>query len=121
MSMVLGLVVVAVIGWMGLIVLRRSTEVADDEDAERRLEDAARYATERQGGGPDRPLCVESAAEIEPRMEREPCLWCNGSVHVEAHEVEEHEGVLLRRVAGKCGGCGRSLVTWFHLRSALPN
>jgi hypothetical protein len=28
---------------------------------------------------------------------------------------------LLRRVTGKCSGCGRELVTWFHVQAVLPN
>ena len=118
MGVVLGLAVIAVVGWIAIAVYRHA-RTADDVD--RRAHDLARLLAERPGGAPERALRVESAAEIEPRAEREPCPWCAGNLHVDTHEVEEHDPELLRRVTCKCGSCGRSLTTWFHVHGVLPN
>ena len=123
--MVLGLAVVGIVGWIALVVVKRSRDVAADErreqDESRRIRAVARRVDARPGGAADRPLCVASPAEIEPRVERDPCPWCGGSAHVEAHEVEERGADLLRRVTTKCGSCSQRLVTWFRVESVLPN
>jgi hypothetical protein len=121
----LGVAVVAVVGWIVMVVLQRSrseSEVEQIADRDvRRAQEIARLVGDRPGGAPDRPLRVGSPAEIEPRVEREPCLWCAGTIRVDTHEVEEHDDRLLRRVVGRCSACGRELVTWFHVQAVLPN
>jgi hypothetical protein len=128
-GVVLGLAVIAVVGWI-VIAVYRQARTADDAD--QRAHDLAQLLADRPGGAPERALRVESAAEIEPRAEREPCPWCAGNLrepcpwcagnlHVDTHEVEEHDPDLLRRVKTKCGSCGRTLTTWFHVHATLPN
>jgi hypothetical protein len=117
-SVVLGLAVVAAVGFIALVVIRRARDVAGEQQ---HRQDIAQLLADRPGGAPDRPLRVASAAEIEPRAQREPCPWCAGNLHVAAHEVQEHQPELLRRVTSKCGTCGRTLVTWFHVDTPLVN
>jgi hypothetical protein len=124
-SVLLGIAVAAVVTWIAMVVLGRSREAARVERIEegdrQRVESLARLIGERPGGAADRPLRVESPAEIEPRVEREPCPWCAGTVRVDGHEATEHDDRLLRRIIAKCTGCGRDVVTWFHVRAVLPN
>jgi hypothetical protein len=124
-SVLLGIAVVAAVGWIAMLLVRQSQDASRAErlaDGEQRRGEAiARLVGDRPGGAPDRPLRVGSPAEIEPRVEREPCPWCAGTIRVDAHEVEEHDDRLLRRVVGRCTACGRELVTWFHVQAVLPN
>lgn len=118
MGVVLGLAVVAALGWIALIVGRRV--VADDR--RRAAADALASAERvRAGGAAERPVEVESPAQIEPRVEREPCLRCGGRMHVDAHEVDDRGPELLRRVVAVCGGCGARGTTWFRVRVPLTH
>jgi hypothetical protein len=108
----LGLVVVAVVGWLTLLVSRRVFAVEGEQ-----LRAAALTAQRaREGADPDTPIEVESPAQIEPRVEREPCLRCGGKVHVDAHEIGLRDQERLSRVLGKCGGCGAMSTTWVRVK-----
>lgn len=116
--MLLGLAVVGVVGWLVWFWLSRARRVAiAGAQAQQKIE-ADRM---RAGALPSSAIVVTSAATIEPRVEREPCPYCGGAVHVDQHEVEEHGSERLRRVDGRCGSCSRITTTWFHVRTELPN
>ncbi len=118
MGALLGFAVVASVGWLAWLWLPRARRVAlASQQASRHIEaDRA-----RAGALPTSAIEVQSAAAIEPRAEREPCPWCGGALHVDAHEVEEHGATRLRRVDAKCGSCSKVTTTWFRLRVMLPN
>lgn len=115
---VLALAVVAAIGWLIVIVGRE----VDRRGAPPRLAaEVRRLDAAREGGAPERAIVVTSAATIEPRVEREPCPRCGGSMHVDTHEVDVEGGELLRRVLARCGQCGEHTTTWFVLQSPQPD
>jgi hypothetical protein len=109
----LGLAVVGIAIWLTSMVGRRVFAVEGEQRREAALAQAERT---REGADPEAPIVVDSPAQIEPRVEREPCLRCGGNVHVDAHEVEQHGDERLRRVLGKCGSCGAATTTWFRVR-----
>ncbi|HET6583012.1 MAG TPA: hypothetical protein VFG69_06190 [Nannocystaceae bacterium] len=111
----LGLAVLAAVGWLILIVGRE----VDRRGAPARLAaELRRLDAAREGGTPERAIVVVSPAQIEPRVEREPCPRCGGSMHVETHEVDTEGGALLRRVLARCGQCGEHTTTWFSVAPA---
>ncbi len=118
MDLVLGLAVFAIVGWLLWFWLSRARRVAiAGEEAKEKIEaDRARV-----GALPSDAITVASAATIEPRVEREPCPYCGGALHVDQHEVEEHGERRLRRVDARCGSCSEVSTTWFHVRMARPN
>ena len=118
MSFVLGVAVVAVVGWILWIWLLRARRVsaATKEAKARVAEDRA-----RRGALPTEAIVVTSAAAIEPQAEREPCPWCGGALHVDQHEVEEHGGDRVRRVDARCGTCSRITTSWFRVHTVLAN
>jgi hypothetical protein len=117
-EVVLGLAVAAAVGWLIAIVGR---EVAR-RGAPARLEaEVRRLDAAREGGAPERAIAVVSVAQIEPRVEREPCPRCGGSMHVDVHDVDATTGELLRRVLARCGQCGQRATTWFALQPAEPD
>lgn len=109
-GIVLGLAVLAAVGWIGIVVGREVARRGAPARLEARIRslDAA-----REGGAPERPIEVASPASIEPRAERAPCPRCDGNLHVETHEVDGPE--LLRRVVTRCGQCGQRVTTWFRV------
>lgn len=118
MNVVLGLAVIAAVVWIATIVGRRALQVDRARDAADALANADRS---REGARRERAIFVDSPAQIEPRVEREPCVRCAGRVHVDAHEVASDGDEVLRRVVGICGGCGARSITWFRVRSTLTN
>ncbi|MEM6294503.1 MAG: hypothetical protein AAGA54_24735 [Myxococcota bacterium] len=111
--------VVAAVGWIGWLWLSRARKVAL---AMAPAEKALAAEKGRRGRTPATAVAVDSAAVIEPQVEREPCPWCGGALHVHEHETESHGERRLRRVDGRCGSCSRITTTWFHVRRpSLPN
>lgn len=118
MSIVLGLAVIAAVVWIVMIVGRRTLQVDRERAAADALVNAERS---REGAQRERAIEVDSPAQIEPRVEREPCVRCGGRVHVDAHEAAADGDEVLRRVLAICGGCGARSTTWFRVRSTLVN
>jgi hypothetical protein len=115
-NVVLGLAVVAALVWIAVIVGRRVSQI----DRIRAASDGlAQAELLREGAVRERAIEVDSPAQIEPRVEREPCLRCGGRIHVEAHEIETIGELVLRRVRAACGGCGARSITWFRVRSSV--
>jgi hypothetical protein len=110
MEIVLGLAVLAAVGWIGLVIAREVARRGAPARLEAKIE---RLAATREGGAPERAIEVRSPAQIEPRSERQPCPRCGGSMHVETHEVDGPD--LLRRVLARCGQCGERVTTWFRV------
>ncbi len=118
MGIVLWLAVFASAGWVVWLWLSRARRVAvAGREAARHIE----QERARPGALPSASIEVESAATIEPIVERAPCVACGGAMHVDQHEVEEHGGQRLRRVDALCGSCSHKATTWFRVRVSLPN
>lgn len=118
MSTVLGLAVIAAVAWIVIVIGRRVLQADRERDAADALAAADRS---REGAQRERAIEVDSPAQIEPRVEREPCVRCGGRVHVDAHEVASDGDEVLRRVLAICGGCGAKSITWFRVRTTLTN
>jgi hypothetical protein len=71
------------------------------------------------GGAPDRPIPIESPAQVEPRAEATRCPLCERTMAVEAHEAVAFEGELLRVARLRCGDCGMRRAQYFRLSPGL--
>jgi hypothetical protein len=78
----------------------------------RELERSARLAP---GGAPDRPLVIDSPVLVDLRAVAKPCLFCGGSLRLDAHTAEVVDGVRLRVAAVVCTQCGRRRAMYFRL------
>lgn len=117
-NLVLGLAVVGIVGWLLWLWLSRARRVAlTSQQAKAHIE----RERARPGALPSGAIEVSSSATIEPQVERVPCSFCGGAMHVVEHEVEEHGGDRLRRADARCGSCSQLSTTWFRVRAALPN
>lgn len=88
-------------------------------DAEKLTGLRERLAALSPGGAAATPIALPSAAVIEPRALAEPCPACAGPLRIAAHEAEECEGKLLRRVELACPRCARTLTRWFVVAPPL--
>jgi hypothetical protein len=70
------------------------------------------------GGGPERPIEVDSSSVIEVRARSMRCPLCEGGFQVEDHTAE---GGRLRAVHVRCARCGVARRIWFRIGSALPD
>ncbi len=77
-------------------------------------------APQHEGGAPDWPIRVDSAARIEPRAGRERCSRCGAEVRVGDHEARLVAGRRLRLVQLHCRRCGGEQALWFALAEPLP-
>jgi hypothetical protein len=120
-GIILGIAVAVSVVWVLRLVLgevsKRDRAVRQREMAEHEAERRLTEAMERPGLTPDNPLTFTSAAAIEPRAEAEPCPICDGSLHVETHEVDEHGPRRLRVLTLKCGDCGRRTTMYAELEA----
>jgi len=97
--------------------LRRALEREQDKlSAARR-----KLITMEDGGRPDRPIEVASAAVIEARAASVPCPDCAGELRAESHEAREHQDELLREVTLICRRCGAALKQYFRIVPTRPN
>jgi hypothetical protein len=78
-----------------------------------------RLALYAPGGTPELPIAVDSAAVIELRAVREPCVACAAPLRVLVHVVAEGEGGLVRQVDLACTRCGRTLTRYFVVKAPL--
>jgi hypothetical protein len=76
-----------------------------------------RLAAMTQGGSPQRPINVKSAAVIEPRARAIACPQCAGECVTEDHRAEAG----LRAVRVRCRQCQVARTLWFTLSSSEPN
>ncbi len=88
------------------------------EELVRDLERLARLAP---GGAPDRPLAIESPAQVEPIADAQRCPLCQGTLQLDEHAVEEVDGVLLRVARVTCTSCGVERRLWFRLAAPAIN
>ena len=99
----------------------RAGRRARGREQQRLVRDQERLAALEPGGAPERPLVVESAAQVEPKATAAPCPLCDGTVRLEAHEAESIGGDLLRVARVACTSCGVRRRRWFRLAAPLLN
>ena len=125
MSWILFAAVVGAAAWVLLLGWKR-LRAADrnrlaEETSERIAEDRTDAYAEAAGFTPSNPLRVTSAAAIEPRAESVGCPVCEGPLHVQEHEAGDELGEPMRRLALKCGTCGRHQTLYAVIEAHLPN
>jgi hypothetical protein len=91
---------------------RGAARIASAQEALARLE---------AGGSPDRPLRVESAAQIEVQARSLHCPVCGDGYRVLEHEAQIVGGVALRVVTVLSPQCGRRRVLYFSIEPPRPN
>ena len=69
------------------------------------------------GGSRERPMEVDSASVVEPRIRSLACPQCEGQYRVVDHRSTSG----LRDVDVKCEQCGTPRTLWFRLVSNEPN
>ena len=98
---------------------RRSFQRAERREAARATEKLGRareaLARLEAGGAAGRPIEVDSASQIVPRVLAWPCLRCDGALR-----LDEHAAVHGLRVARLlCPQCGARREVWFRLAPSL--
>ncbi len=121
----LGLGVVAALSWIVFLVTQRSTTIHRAQRAEDDALEALRLRDRRvarlPGGSTAHPIEVASSAAIEPRARSFPCPRCDSPAHVDAHEVEPHEGRRLRVTRMRCGTCSHRRPIYFYVRRSAAD
>ncbi|TMA52567.1 MAG: hypothetical protein E6J75_16665 [Deltaproteobacteria bacterium] len=81
----------------------------------RLVRDQERLARLQPGGAPERPLQVESPAQVDVVATASPCPLCGGTLRLEEHAAERVGGVSLRVARLRCTRCGISRSRYFRL------
>ena len=71
------------------------------------------------GGGPSRPIEVQSASVVEVSAMSTPCPTCGGALRVEAHDATVVDGASLRVARMRCAQCAKAKSIYFRI--AAPN
>ena len=85
------------------------------------MRDLEKLARLEPGGAPDRPLAIESVAQVEVMATRPPCPLCQGSVRLVEHAAETVAGVRLRVARVACTLCGVARARYFRLDEPAPH
>lgn len=85
------------------------------------VHDLERLARHAAGGAPDRPIAVESPAQVEPIVEATACPLCEGSLRLEEHAAGTVDGARLRIAHVRCIGCGVARSLYFRLEPTTLN
>ncbi len=72
-----------------------------------------------EGGGPRRPLRVESASVVETRARATPCPLCDASSTLLEHTAQQLGPRRIRCVTMKCAARGHRFTLYFEIASAL--
>jgi len=78
-----------------------------------------KLAALESGGAPARAIVVASASVVESHARSLPCVLCDGTVRIDEHTVEEHDGARLRVARVVCMRCGTPRALYFRI--AQPN
>jgi hypothetical protein len=79
------------------------------------VRDLEKLARLEPGGGPDKPLIVESVAQVEVMATSRPCPLCEGGLRLVEHAAETVDGARLRVARLTCTMCGVSRARYFRL------
>lgn len=85
------------------------------------VDDLERLARLQPGGAPDRPIEIESPAQVEVIAERTPCPRCEAMLTLREHALETVEGDVLRVARLACTSCGVPRDVWFRLLEPLQS
>ena len=96
---------------------RRESERA----AQKLVRDLDRLVRLEPGGGPERPIVIDSASQVEVSARGTPCHICQGAVRVEEHAAETVGGARLRVARTVCAMCGARRAIWFRLAGESLN
>ena len=97
----------------------RSVRREAERDAEKLADARQRLALLEQGGSWERPIRVESASQIELRVESMRCARCDGELKVHEHVARNVGGHSLRMVDARCKRCGTRREVWLVIASDL--
>jgi hypothetical protein len=105
---------------------RRKTSARTDRRARARahaelVRDLERLARLEEGGSPERPLAVASAAQVEVIARARPCPLCKATTHLDEHAAEVVGGVRLRVVRVACTACGVGRALYFRIADTPLN
>jgi hypothetical protein len=99
---------------------RERTTRREAERAAEKLADAReRLAALEPGGSWERPIRVESASQVEIRVESMHCPRCDGELRVKEHAARVVSGQSLRVVDAQCKRCGHRREVWLVIASDL--
>jgi hypothetical protein len=73
------------------------------------------------GGGPERPIDLASASQVETHAQSTRCPLCEGALRVEEHAAVTIATARLRLVRVICQSCGSRRDIYFRLGGALPS
>ena len=94
---------------------RRAATRAATLGARRLARDREQLARIAEGGSPERPIVVESPAEVEV-VAAAPCPLCDAAVRVVAHDAVTIDGERLRVARTACSGCRAERSIYVALR-----
>lgn len=94
---------------------RRETERAAEKIADAR----EKLGLLEQGGAADRPIRVDSASQVELRVEALRCARCDGELRVRDHAARVIDGRSMRVVDARCKRCGTRRDVYLVIASEL--
>jgi hypothetical protein len=77
--------------------------------------DQERLARLQPGGTPERPVSIESPAQVDVIASATPCPLCRGTLRLVEHAAETVAGVRLRVARLVCTGCRTPRALYFRL------
>jgi len=83
------------------------------------VRDLERLARLAPGGSPERPVALESPAQVEVVAAARPCPLCGGSLRVDTHTASTSGGLRRRVAQVACTACGIRRALYFVLREGL--
>jgi hypothetical protein len=93
----------------------RALRRAEAREHAKLVRELDRLAALRPGGSAERPLVVESPAQVEPIAAASPCPLCGATQRLVEHTAEEADGVRLRVARLLCTMCGVPRALYFRL------
>ncbi len=85
------------------------------------VRDQERLARLQPGGEPERPLEVDSPAQVDVIAGATPCPLCGGTLRLTEHAAETVGAVRLRVARLVCTACRTPRAIWFRLLEAPPH
>ena len=79
------------------------------------MRDQERLARLQPGGTPERPLPIESPAQVDVIAAATPCPLCGGTLRLAEHAAETLAGVRLRVAHLTCTRCRAPRALYFRL------
>jgi predicted Zn finger-like uncharacterized protein len=96
----------------------RTERRARERAARDLVRDREKLALLSPGGTRERPIEVDSAAVVEPRIRSLACPQCEGTYRVLDHRSAASG---IREVDVRCTTCSAPRTLWFRLVSSKPN